>query len=84
MEAKVIEITDKDIKIESTYSLDEIKSINGMTDISKTKIEELTKLGREYMEKEKCVEAIDVLKKVVEVDASNKDINKDFVELVSG
>jgi len=80
MEAKVIEITDKDIKIESTYSLDEIKSINGMTDISKTKIEELTKLGREYMEKEKCVEAIDVLKKVVEVDASNKDINKDFVE----
>jgi len=86
MEAKVIEITDKDVKmdvegVELTYALDEIKSINGMDDISKNKIDELVKLGHKYVDEatmgptrdeEKCTEGINIFKKI-------NELNLDYV-----
>jgi len=78
IEAKVTEVTDKKIKIESTYALDKIKTVNGIPDINQAKIKELAKLGHEYVENEKYAEAFDTLKKIEELDPSNVEIVTDI------
>ena len=94
LEAKIIMITDKDIKVdlggvEMTYVLDEVKSIHGMADINKTKLEELVKLGKKDVDEatagptrdeEKCTEGINILKKIEELDIPGMQADKDVVE----
>jgi len=96
VEAKLINITDKDIRVdlggvELVYELGEIKSINGLIDISKTKLDELVESAHQCIKEEiehnkthdpfidggKCAEGIDILKKIDELNLPDMQMTSD-------
>lgn len=69
IKAKTVELTDKEVKL--IYPLEEVKSVNGITDISPSRLYELTALAHQYIEERKYSEAVDILKKTIEIDPSS-------------
>jgi len=67
VQAKILEITNKGIKVELTYALSDIKSINGVKDFNRFDILAISKY-------EKYAEEVERLKKLEKSDPSNPSI----------
>lgn len=76
IKAKTVELTDKEIKL--VYPFDEVKSVNGIAGFDRTKLNEITALGHQYVEERDYQDAVDALEKVVELDSSNAQVVTDM------
>lgn len=84
MEVEVVRLTDSDITVnfndvDLTYPLEEIETLNGMAEISRSKLDELQALGKAYVDQQKYAEAIDLLSKIIDLDPSSLRVIKDLV-----
>ncbi|MEI7751069.1 MAG: tetratricopeptide repeat protein [Candidatus Omnitrophota bacterium] len=73
---KVVEITGWEMRL--IYPLDEVASINGITDLNRTKLMELEELGHQYANEKKYDEAIELFNKLIELDPSNSRMITDM------
>ena len=80
LEAEVVEITDKDLKIQSIYPLDSIKTVNDIFNINQSRIKELAKLAHGYMEQQNYAGAFEILKKIEELGPPDKQVVADLTE----
>ncbi|MFH0985696.1 MAG: tetratricopeptide repeat protein [Candidatus Omnitrophota bacterium] len=86
----VIELNDTNVKmdlggVELVYDLKNIQSINGIVDVSRTKLSDMAKLAHEYTVSAKYSEALPILDQLEELALpSNLDIAADYAEVLDG